>query len=290
MAIVNKDGFEFYSDIKGDPDYFLFKGVDLNVELEYVKRENIKSVAFDFFYSKEIRNLDFLENLKQIEKVSLDDVDFNFNGLYYLHLLKDLSITIKNKDQHLDFSKFLNIKRLSINWYINFPNLTKNTKLKELKIWKFRPKSKSLSALRLPQEIEILKISETNILNLEGLEVSNLREFEGYYCNSLVSLKGIDKFSKTLNVLVLDYCRKLTFYNSLENLVNLEKLIIGDCGDIPDIQWINNLKRINHFSFWNTKLLDGDTSPCLGIEYVSFKNQKYFNYKLEDIIERKYKL
>jgi hypothetical protein len=187
----------------------------------------------------------------------------------------------------LDYSKFSKLEILSIDWYNNFPDLSKNENLKELSVWKFRPKSKGLAELSLPKSLEKLHITESNILSLAGLELNNLREFEGHYCNALETVRGIDNFSNSLNVLILDYCRKLTSYEDLRYAKNLNKLILGDCGDIQNIKWLKDLKNMKHFSFWNTKLIDGDTSPCIGIDYVSFKNQKHYNYKKEDLKNNK---
>lgn len=141
--------------------------------------------------------------------------------------------------------------------------------------------------MSLPKSIERLKITQSNILSLQGLELDNLKEFEGHYCSSLVTVHGIEKFSKNLNILILDYCRKLKDYEELGQVYNLKKLILGDCGDIPNLQWLQNLKKLKHFSFWNTKLIDGDTSPCICIDYVSFKNAKHYNFKEEYFTKRK---
>lgn len=287
MAIINKDGFDFYDDINGNIEAFILKGLNLNAELNYIINHNIKSIALNQFDSKSINSLKFIDSLGFIEKISLDEIDLGLQDLYSLKNLKELSVNIKNKGQHLDYSKFSKLEILSIDWYNNFPDLSKNENLKELYIWKFKPKSKSLTELSLPKNLEKLHITESNILSLEGLELDNLKVFEGHYCNTLETVKGIENFSKKLNILILDYCRKLTFYEDLKFAENIEKLILGNSGDIPNLKWLKNLTKIKHFTFVNTKLTDGDTSPCFGIDYVGFKNQKYYNYKEEDIKSNK---
>ncbi len=282
MSILNINGFDFYTDLQGKAETFIVKGENLPLELNFIKQNKIRSIAINYFDSKFINDLKFLTEIKFIEDLTILDFDFSYHDIYLLENLKTLNLSIKSKNQKLDYSKFPMLEILSIDWYNGFPDLSKNSHLKELAIWKFKPKSKDFSELILPPYLQKLHITESNILNLKGLEQSNLKEFEAHYCNSLKTLDGIDKFKENLKVLILDYCRKLNNYEDLKHAINLEKLILGDCGDLPSINWLKELKKLKHFSFYNTKLLDGDTSPCFGIEYVSFKNQKNYNYKKED--------
>ena len=196
--------------------------------------------------------------------------------------LKRLTISFEKELPLLDYSVFKNLNYLSIDWHSKFPDLSQNYKLKELIIWKFRPKSKSFTSIKLPESLENLEITESNLLNLEGLFLPNLKKFEGHYCNYLESLNGIQNFKQSLETLILDYCKKTKDYKYLEECKKLKKLILGNCGEIENLTWLKNLKNITHFSFYETKLIDGDTSPCFGIEYVSFKNRKYYNHKEEE--------
>lgn len=275
MAEFIKDGFSFFDGFFGQ-SVFNLNDLDKN-KLDYIITNRIKNVSID----NAILECDFLYKLEFIEEVYLGNT-ICLEGFYQLKNLKRIVINIENHKKSIDFSNFPNLEILSIDWYGFFPDLSKNTKLKELSVWKYRPKSKSLAELRLPVSLEKLHITESNILTLEGLQLSNLKEFEGHYCNSLASINGIENFSSSLKILILDYCRKLTQYNNLKNAQNLEKIILGSSGDIPSLGWLKKIKKVKHFSFWNTKLLDGDTSPCFGIDYVSFQNQKHYHHKAEE--------
>ncbi len=276
MAEFIKDGFSFFDGFFGEP---VFNICDLDQgKITYLLASRIKNVSID----KTLINCDFLEKLDFIEEIYISD-SICLKGMYHLKNLKRIVMNIENKNCLIDFSCFQKLEVLSIDWYNNFADLSKNENLKELSIWKFKPKSKSLAELSLPKNLEKLYITESNILSLEGLVHDNLKEFEGHYCNALETVKGIENFSKNLNVLILEYCRKLTSYEDLSYSKSLKKLILCNCGDIPNIKWLKDLIRIKHFSFWNTKLIDGDTSPCFGIDYVSFRDLKHYNYKEEDI-------
>jgi hypothetical protein len=284
MAIIEKDGYKFFDGFYGDLVFDLDE-FEVSKKIDYIIKNKIKNISI----SSRLVNLNFLKEIDFVEEIYFGTLkETEYLKLYQLINLKKIIISIEKGKPNLDYSKFPKLEVLSIDWYNNFPDLSKNDNLKELSVWKFKPKSKSLAELSLPENLEKLQITESNILSLEGLELNDLREFEGHYCNALETVKGIEKFSKNLNVIILDYCRKLTSYEDLKFAENIEKLILGNSGDIANLLWLKNLKKIKHFTFVNTKLTDGDTSPCFGIDYIGFKNQKHYNYKEEDIKNNKH--
>ena len=283
MAIIKKDGFDFFTDLKGNPDSIILKYSYLSDVISYIKENRIISVSLAYFLSGDIQNLNFLKEVSFIEKFSINDpMNLDIADLYALENLKYLTISVTDKKQYLDYTQFKNLEYLSIDWYNHFPDLTENINLKELSIWKFRPKHKSFDGLKLPLDLENFQITESNVLNFNGLNLRNLISFEGHYCSKLENFEGLEGISNNLNILVLDYCRKLVDYEKLDTCKDLQKLILGNCGDIPSLSWLKSLHKVKHFSFWNTKLIDGDVSPCFGIDYVSFKNSKSYNYKEEE--------
>jgi Leucine-rich repeat (LRR) protein len=282
MAIINIDGFNFYDNLKGEPETFIIKGIELDKELNFIKRNNIKSVSIE---CSKIKDISFLEEINFIEDVTLNSSFENYLGLYFLFNLKRITINVDDNYPKFDYSKFTYLEYLSIDWYKNFPDLSNNSNLKILTIWKYKPKSKAFEELQLPDNLESLKITESNINDFYGLRISKLKKIEGHYCRNLKSLNGIDKVSQNLEVLILDYCKKLTDYNELKKCLNLKKIILGDCGDIPSLKWLTKLNYVSYFSFWNTKVVDGDLLPCKGIKHVSFKNSRHYNYKVESFKE-----
>ena len=280
MAKIAQDGFEFYIGIDGNRTFSL-KGLNLQEELNYIKNKNIISIALEDLYLNGIRDLSFLKEIDFVEEIYTGDTILDYSGIYYLEGLKKITVFVEKNKPILDFSKFKDLEFLSIDWYAKFPDLSNNLKLKELSIWKFRPKSQSFKEILLPPNLEFLHITESNILNLESLICPNLKTFEGYYCSKLESLIGIENILN-IETLILDYCGKLTQYDSLEKCTQLKKIILGNCGSLPTLNWLKSLKNVQHFSFWNTKLENGDVSPCFGVDYVSFKNSKTYNHKSEE--------
>lgn len=253
----------------------------LTEEIEYINDNKIISISIN---SDIVKDLDFLKNLDFIEEIYLNKFDIDYSGLYFLKNLKKITINIHDSKSkpNIDYSQFKKLEYLSLDWYNKELVLSSNSKLKTLFIWKFKPKNKSFSFISLPKSLEKIHITESNIQNFDGLNLPKLKSFEGHYCSQLSSLEGLENICENLETLTLDYCRKLIQYKELKNCLNLEKLILGDCGDIPNLNWIKPLKKLKHFSFYNTKLIDGNVSSCFGIDYVSFKNSKHYNHKIEE--------
>ena len=220
-----------------------------------------------------------------IEKVNVNDLDIDYHGLYNLHNLQSAILSIKNNKQHLDYSYFKNLNYLSVDWYSQFPNLSKNKRLKELIIWKFKPKTANFNELRGMEQLESLKITQSNITSFMGMEnFVELKKFEGYYLSNLESLNGINKVSKHIKVLVLEKCKKLINYQSnLEKLRVLEKLILTDCGQLQNLKFINNLERLKFFSFLGTNVKDGNLFPLERnrLDYFSFNNSPHYSHKID---------
>lgn len=277
MAQFERDGLKFFDGYFKEPVISL-DAIETRKQIDYILANRIKCISFnakliDFSFLSE---LDFVEEIYLSKTLASDYSDF-----YKLYNLKRIVVSIEKNEPDLDYSKFLDLEYLSIDWHGKFPDLTKNTKLKKLAIWKFRPKSKTLGALQLPNSLESFEITESNITDLKGLSLPRIKQFEAHYCNALASLEGIDGFSNELETLILDYCRKLKSYEAIASATSLNKIILGNCGSIANLNWLSELKSVKHFAFNGTNLEDGDVGPCFGIDYVSFNNRRHYNHKLE---------
>lgn len=283
MAIINIDGFDFFENLKREPDALIIKQDLINKQVDYVKKHKITSISLFDSFSGNIENLRFLEDINFIQKIQISGLNVDYSDLYNLKDLRSANLSVRNKGQQVQFSKFPLMESLSVDWYPEFPYLKENENLKKLALWKFKPKSKSCVDLILPQSIEIIEFVQSNILNFQELNLTNLKILEAHNCRDLESLDGIEQFNSSLRSLIIDHSKNLTKYNKLSYCGELERVIISHCGNIPNLKWLVNLKKLKHFSFWETKLDDGDVSLCKGIDYVSFKNSKNYNYKIEEI-------
>ena len=289
MGVIEIDSFDFLADSIGHPEAFIIKGDKLEEEVRYINDNKIRSIYLSFFKSRAIVNLEFLKEISFVEKINLNDLEISYEGLYNLDNLKEAIISVKNRKQFLEYSFFKNLKSLAIDWYPVFPDLSSNLNLKKLKLWKYRPLSKSVKELKHLQHIEILCINQSNIESLEGIgEMTNLFEFEGNHLNKLITLENIELLKTSLRTLTLDYCRKLENYEkSLIHLTKLEKLVLGDCGDLQSLDFISKLNNLNFFSFFGTRLKDGNLQYLINnkIAYTSFTEDSSYSHTKTQILE-----
>ena len=281
MAIIKKDGFDFLDEINGIPESFILKGSNLYEEINYIKKEKILSIYLTYFESKDIVNLDFLKEINFIEKIIINDLDIEYSGLNYLDNLKHAILSVKNQKQYLDYSIFKYLETLSIDWYYKFPDLSNNNKLKELYIWKFKPKSKSFKEILLPKGLELLHITDSNVETLEGINCLGLRQFEAYYCSKLISLKGIERSRNSLTTLILENCKNLRDFESLWECSKIEKMILTNCGEIPSLKFLSKIQNLQMFTFSGTNIIDGNLDNLFNIDYVYFKNSKHYNHRIQ---------
>jgi hypothetical protein len=187
-----------------------------------------------------------------------------------------------NRGQHLNFEKFKYLETLSIDWYSDFADLSKNRNLKELYIWKFKPKGKSFKDLVLPQNLDLLHITESNIESFKGLEGLAIKQLEAYYCSNLKSLEGLEIVSGSLERLILENCKNIVNFDPLGHCTLMKKIILTKCGNIPNLKWLALIKDLKMFTFLGTNILDGDLSYCFGIDYVYFNNAKHYNHRVNE--------
>ena len=282
MGYIQKDGFDFVEDLKGNPEFFLLKGINLDKELSYITQNRITALYLTYFESAAIVDLDFLADIPFIEKININDLDVDYSGIYFLTDLKVAILSVKNKKQHLDYTKFKKIELLSIDWYKDFPDLSEMKKLRELYIWKFKPKSNSFSELLLPKYLDLLHVTDTNIESMIGLQNLHIRQLEVYFGSKLVSLKGLEDLSEYLDTLVLDNCKKIKYFEPLSKCVKMKKMILTKCGEIQTLRWLQEMKNLKMFTFSGTNIIDGNLSFCFGIDYVYFKNAKHYNHRVEE--------
>ncbi|MBQ9991551.1 MAG: hypothetical protein IJP31_11540 [Lachnospiraceae bacterium] len=168
----------------------------------------------------------------------------------------------------------------------NVSGIEKLVNLKMLSMWKYKPKSRDLTYINMLTSIEKLGIIQSSITSLKGLEgFKNLRELTLAYSPKLEYLDTIEHFQNSLEVLECDVCRNLKNYDYIGKLSNLETLRLSKCGDIQSLKFIKSLPLLKFLVFLQMNVVDGDLSPCVGIEYVRFTDKKHYSHKCKDFIK-----
>jgi hypothetical protein len=86
-----------------------------------------------------------------------------------------------------------------------------------------------------------------------------------------------------LETLDCKVCRKIADHDEVRRVPTLIELRFNDCGQIPNIQFLNDLPNLTGFRFVDTNVLDGDLTPCLRLDSVGFFGKKHYSHTPEEV-------
>ncbi len=275
---IKKDGFLFMQYM---PDKLVIEGERIDETVEYINCVNISSVnIFGSMYRYD--DIDFLSKCPSVSGVWLSDIDIkDYSGLYKMKNLTSLSVPEDYKID-LDMSRLKNLEGF-VGEVHHVQNLDKCISLKWLKIGGKFPE-RNLEYIKSLTNLESLKIVQTNITSLNGIEnLTKLRELELYYLRNLSDISAIKGVCDTLTSLEIGNCHNLCGYEVLGNLKKVSTLRILRCAKIPNISFVKTMSELKNFSFTETVVEDGDLTPCIGIEYTGFDNKKHYSHTFKEL-------
>ncbi|MBC8062417.1 MAG: hypothetical protein H7Y18_17365 [Clostridiaceae bacterium] len=178
MAIVKKDGLNFYDGLNSD--FITIESNRLESYLKYIKENNIRAISLsNLYYFGE--NMEFLKDCPFVEKLSITSSSIlDYSSIGHLKQLKIL--TLEEPNGKVDLSNNNTLEELSTELNKNIIGIDKLKNLKVLKLWKYNPKSKSINDLSALSSLEELHIIQSNITSLNGCwNLINLKILELSY-------------------------------------------------------------------------------------------------------------
>jgi hypothetical protein len=286
MKIDIVDGFKILSDVSRKPT-LIIESDRLDNCMRYALEKGITRIYLQKSFGFNLSNVNFFKEYDFFTEVSVikDLTEIDIAGVKFLKKLTQM--TLSNDSQGLDFSNFPSLEDASFDWNSNIVNLSQCKNLKRLILWKFKPKSRSFKELGGLHNVTSLKVTQSNIISLSGLEeFSHLENFEAYYLSKLEDLNGIDAIKNSLKSLILEKCKKLNDYeNALSSLTSLHKLILADCSPIGNLEFVNKLTELTFFSFVGTDVKDGDLALLAKrkFEHVGFDDKRHYSHKMKEM-------
>lgn len=276
MSIIEADGIKFLDGIAGE--YIVVESDRIVDYIEYINKNEVKTIYLcDLYYLN--KEVDFLKQCNFIERLNITSSAIeNYQGLSYLHRLKELSLN--EPKGKVDLGNHMDLKSLSVEFNRNIVGMEQLKNLKKLSLWNYKPKSKNLSEiseLKAVQELEVIK-SSINSLNGSG-NLLNLERLKLGYLNQLSYIDELEKIRERLKVLNFESCKKIVNHEYVACLNNLEELSFNECGNIETINFINKMPNLKRFIFMGTNIIDGNLQSCERLEYVAFTNKKHFSHK-----------
>ena len=181
-----------------------------------IQKRNILGVFGCPVFGFKQDNLDFCQDMPFIRQVWFWEINLkDIEGLYALSNLEYFGVS--DKRPPIDFSRFPRLKKAVWQPIKNDSGLENLVELKELDVWRFKPKEKSYSNIPLSKSLRKLELNWCNPVSLDGMPV-------------------LDK----LEVLQIHYCRNLESIASLLDVApNLKRLVISRCANLSDYEIVN---------------------------------------------------
>ena len=202
---------------------------EFNKQYKFLKRGKpyISIFGHHSFGFKE-PNLNFLKHFKKVEKIWFWDVSLNdIEGIYFLQNLK--SIGLIGKRPAIDFSHFKFLKEITVDWETKDYHLEYCENVEDFYLWHHKPKEKNFNAFKFP--LNCKNSASLNWTNVEDLSTLNglkgVKKIEIHRSRNLKSLKGIEKYSDTLEQIIVTTCGKLEEYEFIKEFPNLKKAYIN---------------------------------------------------------------
>jgi hypothetical protein len=236
-----------------------------------------------------VKDLRFLEEFPMTLYLGVDcDKPIKTDALKSLSNLRGLYF--ESPGAGIDLSWFAELEVYSGGWHKAHTNFDHCPALRRLSLRSFNSPSGDLSPLADNRRLERLSIVRSTITSLDGIEtLEDLRVLNVAYMSKLELLDAFRKCEDTgLRSLSIERAKNIKSYAPIASLTRLKELKLFGCPAMPDVKWTKGLNWLEHFSFVETNMIDGDLNPLLKLErlsYIGTEDKRHYNHKMHDFIE-----
>jgi hypothetical protein len=257
----------------------------LNEYIAHWKYHSDYGIHISKFHGYYLENLDFLKECRGVKSLYIQDCPHDTQGINYLESLEWLSISRSRGT--IDMSRFTKLRTYRGDFGPNICNLEKCLLLELIAIWHYSPPCMNLESFPTFPNLESLEITQSSIRTLQGInKLNRLRRLDLNYLKKLENVDHLAYLQASLKILRIEACRKVKDFSEIGFLHNLVELGINSCMQITDLGILNNLLKLEHFSFVDTKVLDGDLSSIFllkQLKHVGFNDFRHYSHSLEEV-------
>ena len=259
---------------------------------EYVSFINEHQIEKAIIIAENIEFVKRCPSLSHLQIIPANSVGngFDFSPLYDLPNLKSLTCNTSYGEQFkyssaVDYERIKGVQSLHIagRGHLNF---NKISTLKSLSV--FENKFSDLSEIFTAKSLDSLKIVQCSVKNLNGIEQSSKMQCLYLWNNKdLFDINALEAVQKSLKVLSILNCPKISDFSVLNKLENLEQLTLYGKNTLPNLSFLKKMKNLRSFGF-DMEILDGDLSFCLHLENAyCAKGKRHYNLKNKDLPKKR---
>lgn len=277
---------------------FRFLGGSLIIEtdrleetLDYVKKERIENLHISRFHGYKFDDIQPLLGLSGIKKITFQsgiydsdrfyDHEIDLTGVEHFTELEYLRIDDK---QPVDLAAFKQLKFLIIHWSNKIANFDKCVALEQLNLWHFNTSTKNFKSFPYLPSLKELSLYWGNAATLEGLKLSKeIKRIEFHRYPKLTSISPFEH-SLLLESLRFEHCKRLQDHGSVGAIENIRCLVFDNCGEIADLQFIEQMAHLEIFNFRQTNVRDGNLYPLANrtFRFLLFDGRKHYTHTLDN--------
>lgn len=151
--------------------------------------------------------------------------------------------------------------------------------LEELRLSQYKPASYTLSELKALSKLSVLELTGGSIRSLMGLDqFIHLRHLSLSLIKTLRTLSLTKEENQNVSEVWIEGCNNIEDLSDLHQLSEVRKLVLTQVGQVPSIQFITKMKQLTYFAFLESEIVDGDLTPCLGVNDVQFDEKAWYSH------------
>ncbi|GAF18463.1 hypothetical protein JCM19046_3039 [Bacillus sp. JCM 19046] len=250
---------------------------DMSTCIKEIREKNIRAISInEAFYSGS--TLEFLKEIPSVTKLHIVSSKLmDFSALHYLPQLEQLLLDVDLK-QPFDLTG-LSLKKLALNWSKDVRGIETLVHLEELRLSQYKPASYTLSELKALSKLSVLELTGGSIRSLMGLDqFIHLRHLSLSLIKTLRTLSLTKEENQNVSEVWIEGCNNIEDLSDLHQLSEVRKLVLTQVGQVPSIQFITKMKQLTYFAFLESEIVDGDLTPCLGVNDVQFDEKAWYSH------------
>ncbi len=233
-------------------------------------------------------NIDFLREVPHLKAIDITTTNFDISPLSQCTMLEEIRIPFNYKG-HIDFSAFLKLKSIYLNWNNKSVDTVKNCMLLErLEIDKYN--GLSLLEFYNLKHLNYLKLVDPKIISLAGIEkFPYLQDLFIAGAKKLENIEDIENCQKITKIF-FHGCKNIEELYPLMYLKDLKILTLNAMGEIPSITFLSPLKNLEEFYLGEgTKVKDGNFNVLQELREkgklhrIIFTNRKHYSHTCEQL-------
>jgi hypothetical protein len=250
--------------------------------VDYINRHQITSLVIKESMGYKHLDINFLYSCPGVENLIIDcHYDLDITSIEHLKSLKSLLSNAKPK-KSICLDKLPKLESISIEFYKNWKGIENCKSLREIALYKY--KIESLETFSLLQNLEEIRLIQGDIKTLKGItSFKKLKSFKGHNLSRLEKL-DFGEGLENLEQIEFSMCKKIYDFDDVKSMKNLKSLILSECDKVKSIKFISELTLLERCTVWLSDITDGDMSPFLNIQEISFTNKKHYSHTLQEIM------